>query len=462
MKINYIRIENILGLTSMELAPGGTLTEISGDNGLGKTSILEAIKAATQGGHDATLLRHGAEKGQIVLVLDDGTELHKNITASKSTLDLIKDGKKIPRPADVIKGLTDLLSVNPVEFLTAPKKDRVKVLLEAMPILIDTDKLAAITNIPVSAQEGLNGLALIDIIRQEVFEDRTGTNRAVKEKEGSIHQLTLAMPDLPGGVEGDEDELQRQLDTARETRDAETARIDSKLKGIRTDSAAKVLAIKTAGRDAVALATQETQSQIDAINVAMNARIATIRAADQTSVETELASCNDTEGKAGRVRQRALDMFVATAEPINATLGAIRANRNTFAKREQTKVMIQQMDTELVGLIADAARQTEALDEIDQYKSDLLNNLPIPGLEVKDGEVFRNGVAFDRLNTAQQVDIAIEIAKLRAGTLSIACIDRFECLSPDTFTEFKKRAEQSDLQLFITRVEPGQLTIRTQ
>ena len=144
MKISYVRIENILGLTNMELAPGGTLTEISGSNGQGKSSILEAIKAATQGGHDATLLRQGAEKGQIVLVLDDGTELHKNISAFKSTLDLIKDGKKVARPADTIKGLTDLLSVNPVEFLTAAKKDRVKVLLEAMPITVDVAKLAGV------------------------------------------------------------------------------------------------------------------------------------------------------------------------------------------------------------------------------------------------------------------------------------------------------------------------------
>lgn len=439
MKIQHIRISNILGITELELSPGGTLTEIAGDNGLGKTSVLEAIKAALTGGHDATLLRDGAEKGEIVLVLDDGVQLHKTVTAFKSTLDLVKDGKKIPRPSDTIKGLTDLMSVNPVDFLIAPKKDRVKVLLEAMPIEVDAEKLSAISRIPVTAQAGLHGLALIELVRNQVYEDRTGSNRAVKEKEATINQLTIAMPEVPGGADGDENQLQKDLDAGRTARDAETSRIDAKLTSLRADSATKVQQAK-----------DQAQTEIDAIN-----------ATKQASIDAERAALADTEGKAGRVRQKAIDAFTTMAQPINATLEAIRTDRNAFAKREATKATIEQMESELEGLRGDAEIQSQAIEAIDQYKSDLLDSLPIPGLEVKDGELFRNGLAFDRLNTAQQVDIAIEIAKLRAGDLAVCCVDRFECLSPATLQEFKKRAEQSDLQLFVTRVEPGELTIRT-
>lgn len=440
MKISYVRISNILGLEEFEMAPGGTLTEISGDNGLGKTSILEAIKAATVGGHDATLLRKGADKGEIVLVLDDGTELHKHVSATKSSLDLIKDGKKIPRSSDTIKGLTDLLSVNPVEFLTAPKKDRVKALLEAMPIDVDAERLAEITGIPLDLQPGTHGLAMIETVHKMVFEDRTGTNRAVKEKEATINQLTLAMPEVPGGVEGDEDALLQQIETLRTARDAETARIDTKLTGVRKESSDRTQAIKS-----------DAQARIDAI-----------KAECQEAVDKEAAALADTEQKAGRVRQRAMDTFTEQAGPINETLAAIRTNRNAFAKREQTKATISQMDTELEDLRADAERQTQALNGLDAYRSELLASLPIPGLEVKDGEVLRDGVPFDRLNTAQQVDIAIEIAKLRAGDLAICCVDRFEALSPDTLAEFKTRAEASNLQLIVTRVDRGDLTIQTQ
>lgn len=440
MKISHLRISNILGIDEFEMSPGGTLTEISGDNGLGKTSILEAIKAAMVGGHDATLLRKGAEKGEIVLVLDDGTQLHKQVSASKSSLDLFDAaGKKVPRPSDTIKGLSDLLSVNPVDFLTAPKKDRVQVLLEAMPIAVDAERLSKISNLPLTAQNGLSGLAVLEYIRLQVYEDRTGTNRAVLEKEATINQLTLAMPEVPGGAEGDEDQLQTQLNTARTARDTETKRIDDKLTGLRQISNTAVQALREAA-----------QVKIDAIKEQL--------AAD---VDAEKATLAETERKAGLQREKAVATFTATEGPINITLSAIRANRNAAAKREQTRQTIEQMETELGDLRGDAAKQTAAITAIDEYKSELLDALPIPGLAVLNGDVLRHGVPFDRLNTAQQVDIAIEIAKLRAGDLAVCCVDRFECLSPDTFTEFKERAEQSNLQLFVTRVEPGELTIRT-
>ena len=78
-KIAKIRINNILGIDELEF-DAGQFNQISGPNGTGKTSVLEAIKATLRGGHDATLLRTGAEKGETVLVLDDGTEIAKRVT----------------------------------------------------------------------------------------------------------------------------------------------------------------------------------------------------------------------------------------------------------------------------------------------------------------------------------------------------------------------------------------------
>ncbi|MCQ4574556.1 MAG: ATP-binding protein, partial [Candidatus Brocadiales bacterium] len=71
MKVAAIKIHNILGIESLEIKPN-SMTFIEGENGAGKTSVLEAIKAIIHGGHDATLLRNGADKGEIVLVLDNG------------------------------------------------------------------------------------------------------------------------------------------------------------------------------------------------------------------------------------------------------------------------------------------------------------------------------------------------------------------------------------------------------
>lgn len=428
MHISQIKISNILGITDLEFS-AGQFNEIAGPNGTGKTSVLEAIKAVVSGGHDATLLRQGADKGEIVLVLDDQTEIRKRVGGRSSPVDVIQDGKKVARPAEAVKSLVDALSANPVEFLTARKQDRVKVLLEAMPITVDADKLTEISGIPVVADDSVHGLQVIEAVRKQVFDDRTGTNRAVKEKDATINQLRHAIPEAPGGVVGSEDDLRAALDEANQARDAELERIRSKLDGIKTANLAKIDDIK-----------REAQAAIDAIR------------------EDEA----DIERKAHAQRERTLAKHSETAQPITESINAIVADRKNAAKREQALETIEKLEEELEALQADAATQTKALADIDAYKSELLASLPIPGVEVVDGEVFRDGVPFDRLNTAQQVDIAVEIAKLRAGELAVCCVDGLELLDSAAFDQFKERATESGLQLFVTRVNDETFQVNTQ
>ena len=449
MKISQVKISNILGIKELELSPEG-FTEISGRNGEGKTSVLEAIRAVVQSGHDATLLRRGESKGEAVLVLDDGTELSKTVTDTGSTSSVRRDGKKIASPATTIKALTDALSVNPVEFLTAPKKDRVKVLLESMPITLDTEKLAALSGIPVKALPGVHALHTIEVVRQQVYEDRTGTNRAVKEKDGTINQLRIAMPDQPGGIDGDENELRAKIAELQAARDAEKARIDGKLNTIQSNANKRILELRTTASE-----------KIEGIKAAAAASVEAVKSELEATLAKEQAELADTNAKAGRVRQKAIDACAEAVAPITAAVEAIAANRDAASKRTVTLQTIQRMETELDDLKKDAAAQTAALDAIDAYKSELLASLPISGLEVRDGEVFRDGVPFDRLNTAQKVAIAFEIAKLRAGDLKVVCLDGIELMDSTSLAELKAQAETSGMQVFITKVSDGDFEIKT-
>jgi hypothetical protein len=351
---------------------------------------------------------------------------------------VVRDGKKLTKPGDTIKALTDALSVNPVEFLTARKQDRVKVLLESMPIKLDTEKLQQISRVPVQASEA-HPLQIIEAVRQTVYDDRTGTNRAVKEKDATINQLRMAMPDAPGGVEGNEDQLREQIQSAQDAMRAEWSRIDTKLAGVRKESADKTQALK-----------DEAQAKIDAIKDEL-----------AKAIEAERASLADTESKAARVRQKATDTCTATIQPLNAAVQAIAANRDAAAKRKATQETIEKMQKDLADLQADAEAQTKALSDIDAYKSELLASLPIPGLEVRDGEIYRDGVTFDRLNTAQRVSIAFDIAKLRAGDLRLVCLDGMELLDDGSLEELRKQAADGDVQVFVTRVQSNEFAVET-
>ena len=427
MKIAHISIKNILGIAELELSPQG-FTEISGPNGTGKTSILEAIKSVLETGHDATLLRKGAEVGETVLVLDDGTELSKRVTPAGSTSAVKRDGKKVTRPAEAIKALTDMLSVNPVDFLRAPKKDRVRVLLESMPIEADAARLSELAGVPVRPQPGLHALHVIQLVHTQVYDARTGTNRAVKEKSATINQLEAAVPPLPTGVAGDEADIQAAISTAGDNRDATLGKIQVKLDGLKATAQQQIDAIRA-----------KAQADIDAVN-------------EDLATQT---------GKANTARENARAKYTEATTPLQAQLHTIRNDREASGRRKQTLDTIEALRIELGALQEDAAAQTKALSDIEDYKAQLLSGLPIPGLEVIDGEIFRDGVQFDRLNTAQQVDIAVEIAKIRAADLGIVCVDRIECLDAASLEEFRRRALESGLQLFVTRVSDEEFSIDT-
>lgn len=314
-------------------------------------------------------------------------------------------------------------------------------LLETMPLEVDADHLTQISGIKVVGGAGEHALALIDRVRKEVYDDRTGTNRAVKEKDATINQFRLAMPEAPAGVEcTDEEQLRAQVEESTNQKDAELDRIRSKLDGIKTTNQGKIAAIR-----------EEAQRQIDEIKTKAIAEVEAIQTTER-----------DIEGKAAQQRERTIEKHTETVGPINQALAAIVANRDAVAKRQQAIEVVAKMEKELEELEKDAAAQNKAIDAIDAYKEQLLDSLPIPGLEVRDGDIFRDDVQFDRLNTSQQVGIAFEIAKLRAGDLGIICLDGMELMDSEHLAELKKQAEEGGVQVFVTRVSDEDFAVKTE
>lgn len=431
MKITQIKISNILGIAELEFSPT-EFTVISGSNGEGKTSVLSAIQAAVGGGHDATLLRKGADKGEVVLVLDDGSEIRKSVTEKASNLKIINDGKQIARPAEHLRALTDLLSVNPIDFLMASPKERARVLLETMPIVVDASRFGGVCRI------NGNDIAALDAARKEVYDCRTGTNRAIKEKAATIAQLEQALPEpVLLSCELSEAELTDKRTGFEHARDSEVARIQG-----------KIALIKREGFDKQAEIKELLQAQIDAL-----------KAEAQAKLDAISQSVADSERKADAAVAKAKAQFHDNVATIDEQLAVIKSNHANIAKAQQVRDTLATMQRSLDLLKGEELCQTQSLADIDAYKAELLASLPIAGLVVRDGDVFFNDVQFDRVNTAEQVRIAVELAKLRAGELGIICVDRIECLDETSFDEFKRLAIESGLQMVVTRVSNGALAI---
>jgi len=454
MHINKIRISQILGIEALEFT-AGKFNQITGENGAGKTSFLEAIKSVVKGGDDATLLRRGAERGEIVLVLDDNTEIRRRITQKTSTTTVERNGVKVQRPAEVIKGLTDMLSVNPIDFLRAPKKLRVNALLESLPMKVDVARVAEIVGHAVTLNEDAHALEQISALHRSIFDDRTGTNRAVREKEATINQLAATLPDgETDDVRVDKSGLLATLNEIDARKDSEIERISKKLDGFRTGRDDAIAALRSLSDKKV----DDWQAEI----AALQQKIADEKANHSAEVAAENEKFAEIERKAGQQREITLKDHADEREDTAARIKSIDAAAAQAAKHQQTRDTINSMRRDADTLREDADRQTVALDALEAYKSELLSALPIDGLSVTDGEIFRHDIPFDRLNTAQQVEIAVEVAKLRAGPLGIICVDGIELLDGEHFRNFKEQALQADLQLFVAKVDDCEMELTSE
>lgn len=455
MRATLIKISNLLGIQDLEFEPG-TFTIVSGPNGSGKTSVLESIKSIMKGGEDATLLRHGSKAGEIVMVFDDETQVKKRVTAKSTTLTVERDGAMVKSPQLFIRQLTDMFSVNPVDFLDAKPKDRLRVLLESLPLVSDAARLSEIVGFEVKDAPDQHALTRIDAIQKAVYDSRTGTNRAIRDKTVTISQLKQTLP--PSDTDEDVGTadfgvLNGLIETADRVRDAEIKRLSDKLATFKASSDGQI----SFQQAQIEEAKNTARDQIEAIR---NAERIAVDEANRL-IEVQRDTYRDAERRAGLMREKALGIHTEDVTPIKMRIIALQTAAGEVARAAQTRETIRKMEADLDELQGDEARQTLALQGLEDYKAEMLNSLPITGLEVRDDAIYRDGVIFDRLNTAQQVEIAVEIAKLRAGELGIICVDGLENLDTAHFEAFEQQAIASGLQVIVSRVSDETFNVKT-
>jgi len=148
--------------------------------------------------------------------------------------------------------------------------------------------------------------------------------------------------------------------------------------------------------------------------------------------------------------------------PLLSELTLLQEQQKQYASHEKTRELVEQFHSECQKLKEESEKLSGALTGLDNLKENLLRELPIQGLAIKEGEIYCKDIVFDKLNTAEQVKIAVEVAKLRANELGIICVDGIERLDKDTFDKFRHKAIESGLQMIVTKVGNTELKIQSE
>jgi DNA repair ATPase RecN len=429
MRVSSIEIINILGIEHLKIQPGA-VTILEGRNAAGKTSVLSAIRSLAAGGHDPDLIRQGAEQGQVIIELDDGVSITKTIRPEKTTT-VVRHPKlgKVSKPQEWINQVIDGLSLDPVQFLTARPKDRISILLEALPLKVTAEDLKLLpVEYLADADLDRHALEVLGDLHRRMYDRRREINTQAKEKRATAKQMAETLPDEP--ERGDWND---EFEAAR----SELARLNV-----------------------------ATQKAVQAVRDASAARKAEIDAALQKEIDQLRARAEADKRIADEKRDRELaalqDEYTPKRNRLNERLTEAKTMLEQQARVEKTRELIEKLGREAAALEGQAERLSADLRYIEGLKARLLENIPIKGLEIRDGDIFVDGIRFDRVNDAEKHRIAVEIGKLKAGELGILLLDRAEIFDSASWASFLAAARASGLQIVAARVSNEDLTVRAE
>lgn len=126
MKINSIKINGFKALQSFEIELNGDSLELRGDNGMGKSSVIDAIWVALTGNDIPQVPVHReAVKASIGLGLDNGYTVTWKCSAGKKELVVEGPDGRVPEPRKFLDAMIGRIAFDVFEFVDkAPGKQK--------------------------------------------------------------------------------------------------------------------------------------------------------------------------------------------------------------------------------------------------------------------------------------------------------------------------------------------------
>ena len=461
MKVIYAKLKNVLGFDLFEMNPG-QITVLSGKNGLGKSSVIDALRNVIEGGALKTIRNVNApddEPSEIALVFDsnDGRVLVNKTEKGLTIKTQIGDSaayKIEAAPKTFLDQLSDAKARNPMLLITARDKEIVDRILEAIELPYNRDALWESTGLAreefVSVPVGMHPLQEIAVVRDLVFRERTGVNRDEKQKRGSCEQARRAIPESIPTVEG-VDELDREIQSLRSQRQAVIADAELTREVKLSELKAKEAKVHS-----------DARSGFEKFEAALKIEMADRLAEKRASITAWVSGAIE---KIAKLESESLQKLKTDMDSVSPLADVISANEIALATlREQEKDVIRirtiknQADTfeaEAEYLKGRSVQLTEALAAIDSYKADMCRNLPIPGMDITDGAVTVHGVPWSQLNTAQRIKLAVKISCLKMADSKYrpVWVDGAEALDSESFADLVEELKVAGAQAFIGRVK---------
>lgn len=464
MRITKIKIKNLFGISETEL--DGRNIELSGSNGTGKTSVIDAIRYALTNQSDRDyIIRNGEKEGEILIEAGAGLYINRKKRTDKADYKSVKEaGREIGSPESMLKTLFTPLQLNPVEFTQMTKAEQNRVILDLIEYDWDLNWIRdQFGEIPPDVNYEQNILQVLNDIQSEkgyYFQERQNVNRDIRNNRALIEDISK---DIPSGYQADKWEAfdlsakYHELEKIRQSNDlimrakAFKDSYDNKMRGYEAE---KEISISSNER-AIASERESLKANIERLKAEQLATEEKLKGLDAkledknrvaiAEFETKVAKLQKDIGTANEYIDKPIVDTTALSDEIS-TAEEMKRHLNEYARLKAKE--------EETGQLTEVSNEfTRKIELARKLPSEILETatLPVAGLTVENGIPLINGLPVTNLSEGEKLELCVDVALSKPNSLQVILIDGVERLSDSNRERLYAKCKEKGLQFIATR-----------
>jgi DNA repair exonuclease SbcCD ATPase subunit len=423
MKVLELVAENFKKIRIVEIQPKGHVVQLTGKNGQGKTSVLDALWFVLKGQKALPLkaVRKGAERMKVQLKTVEFTvtrTLAANGTLPTMELKMNKGFEQDGTPQKFLDSIIGDLAFDPLEFIRMDPKARVETLRKAVKLDVDVDDL--------------NNANTLD------YAERALVNKEVKQLEGQLAGM-VTLEGLPQ-EKLDEAAILKQLNEA-----GEANRKAQEVFRAKQALGAQVGVARSAFENNER--TVETQThRITELELQLKTAKDALKAAQGQSRELGKALHNAETAYEAAPSGEPVDVGALTAE-----LQAAQRTNRAIDDRTQYDAVKAKLDAKT----KEARSFTTKMENREEQKRNALANakMPIEGIAFGDTDVIYNGLPLENLGEGEAIKVSARIGMALNPKMRVMRIPHGEALDESGLAILAQLAEENDFQIWMARVD---------
>lgn len=459
-----IQIRNLFGIK--EYTQDGGSVELSGKNGVGKTSVIDAIRfALTNKSEREYIVRKGETEGEILIETDTGLRINRKVRTDRVGYKSIKqNGVEVGSPEAFLRDIFTPLQLNPVEFMSMDKKKQNAIILDMIEYSWDMNTIKEwFGEIPSWVSYDQNILQVLNDIQSEkgeYFMHRQDVNRDIRTKRAFIEEIAAGIP------EGYSAEKWEAASTSDIYHRIEQIRSDNQkiekahlLKDARDSKVRSFEADREISKSALDTELDNRSHQIDKDILKLEEQIKTLKT-EQESLDGKKKDKLEIIEQTYKANVAKYDAEVADyAQYLDMEKKDVSELVHEALYMEEMKGHINEykrmvdLQKEVEGLAEESSELTRKIEKARTLPGEILQNctIPIDGLTVENGIPLINGLPVSNLSEGEKLDLCINVSIQKPNGLDIILIDGAEKLASGLREKLYQKCKEKGLQMIATR-----------